>query len=506
MLTVLGLSVLLIFFWQSNKDKSIQFSQFIKEKNAERKDDLSKVEKNDITDFLYINTASDHTFTQEEVTTLLETRDPNQEPLSEEMMLNDVDILFRLLKNVYGGYALYGGDVAFDKARTSIEAQIHGSETLSADAFKAILRQSLTFISDGHFAIQYSPVNMAFIKQYYCNQKIEFFIDTNGYYFYKNHEKSYVLSVNGDQELDQYFKRSINLKGELTYYLGILLNHDKSTEIVTVEYKNKSKTEKDYIALNLASPIRYGADSAFEYQVIDEIPVLTLRKLHDQNDENTLRAFVETASTLKDQSQIIIDLRGNTGGTDIFTTLWLEEYTGVSTTANVNSAKKYSQLYLEGQKLENDVQIDPFLKKYDMPKLNKVIEEYYSEREEILNVEDYNQWFKEEYNPKWIENPNTIFVLIDKRVGSSAENFVSQFKTIKNVIFVGANTSGTHDINDQQNYYLPNSSLNVYMGVGITQNITGSPFIDGKGFEPDLWLCNDDLLERVIKLCKKNKS
>lgn len=102
-----------------------------------------------------------------------------------------------------------------------------------------------------------------------------------------------------------------------------------------------------------------------------------------------------------------------------------------------------------------------------------------------------------------MNNENIIFVLIDKGVMSSAEGFVEKLRTLDHVVFVGSNTKGATDTPDQLRMYLPNSGLLVYFGVGLDMSKQSPHFMDGVGYEPDLWLDNEDMLERVLNLIKR---
>lgn len=83
-----------------------------------------------------------------------------------------------------------------------------------------------------------------------------------------------------------------------------------------------------------------------------------------------------------------------------------------------------------------------------------------------------------------LPNDTKIFVLIDKNVASSAEAFVEELDTLKNVVFVGTNTSGVVFSKQSIRCTLPYSQLAVTYGDAISfGGIT-----EGKGFEPDIWI------------------
>ncbi len=240
--------------------------------------------------------------------------------------------------------------------------------------------------------------------------------------------------------------------------------------------------------------------TAFEQKTIQGIPVLICRNLSDKPEENTLKYLSESGLQLKEESVFIIDLKGNPGGSELWSKFWFENYTGTTPRTGKSSMKRYSKLYLYGQKKEKDIAIEPFLKKYDMPRLNKVAKSYYGSRDEALDNKAYDTWVVEKNDSKWVNNENTIFVLMDKGVASSGEDFIGYLRTLGNVVFVGNNTSGCQAVSDLQVMFLPNSNLLVYLGAGLDMNKYPPHFIDGVGFEPDIWLDSEGMLERVINL------
>ena len=88
-----------------------------------------------------------------------------------------------------------------------------------------------------------------------------------------------------------------------------------------------------------------------------------------------------------------------------------------------------------------------------------------------------------------------------KNVASSAEAFVEELDTLKNVVFVGTNTSGVVFSKQSIRCTLPYSQLAVTYGDAISfGGIT-----EGKGFEPDIWIGGNDVLERVVDFIERNE-
>lgn len=484
-------------------EKEIDFNQVITEVNKERKNILESESKNDIEQYMYKVAGDKDGFTDAEIETLLQPRALKQGNISKEDALEDTEYLFKILRYVYGAYGYYGGDKVFNQIKDDVFKSINTKDELSVNELNTIFVEQLSFITDGHMSIGGTHINKKHILDYYCNQQIEVKKNNKGFYFFIDNKKRYIKSINNDEEVEKYLKLSINEDGELLYYIGLLQNDEKAKLSLQIEYNLDSEIKKDVIKLVKVEEKVYRNPTAFEQKTIEGIPVLICRKLSDKGEENTLKYFAKSGSKVKNEKVFIIDLRGNGGGSDIWCDFWFENYTGATPQTGKSGMKRYSKLYLYGQKNIQDINVEPLLEKYDMPKLNEVVKSYYGSKIDVLKNKNYDTWKVEVDDSEWVNNESTIFVLIDKGVASSTENFVEQLRTLDNVIFVGSNTTGATDISDEQKMYLPNSNLLVYFGVGLDMKKDPPHFIDGKGFEPDIWLNNEDILERVVKLCNQ---
>lgn len=493
----------LFFLTSLNIEKKISFSNIIREVNQERKTLLESETKNDIKQYIYCVTGDKEGFTDEEIETLLLQQEVTQSTISREDALEDADYLFRLLKYVYGGYGYYGGDEVFDQAKNKVTNSINTKDEIFINALNEVFAKHLSFITDGHMRIGRAKVNKEHILKYYCNQQIEVKKSNRDFYYLVDNKKRYIKSINSDNEVEKYLKLSINEDGELVYYIGLLQNDENAMTLLHIEYNLNSEIKKDEINLTKVLEKVHHDSTAFEQKTIEGIPVLTCRKLDDQSEENTLKYFVESGLKLKNENVFIIDLRGNGGGSDIWCNFWFENYTGATPHTGITSAKRYSKLYLYAEKRKQDILLEPFLEKYDMPRLNKEVKSYYESKNQALRNKAYDTWKFELNGSEWVKNENIIFVLIDKGVMSSTEGFVEILRTLENVIFVGSNTRGATDLNDQRKMYLPNSNSRVYFGVGLNMMKYPPHFIDGVGYEPDLWLDDENVLERVVNLCNQ---
>lgn len=111
-----------------------------------------------------------------------------------------------------------------------------------------------------------------------------------------------------------------------------------------------------------------------------------------------------------------------------------------------------------------------------------------------ISSKSENQYYVTTTQKEYLPNDTTIFVLIDKNVASSAEWFVEALDTLENVIFVGTNTSGCMLSKQSIRCRLPYSGIEVIYG----DEISIGSIREGTGFEPDVWVGGNDILERVV--------
>ncbi len=159
--------------------------------------------------------------------------------LTYEEAAEDVNLVFKVLKNCYGAYFYFGGDIAFEKAKKQIllDCAIDG-ENLTVGILRESLKRNLGFVKDGHFLIDNESILEKAV--YYSNEETVFLKDEKGYYTEQDEKRNYVSLVDGSDAVEKYMKRSINDKGMLIYRLGIL----STNEIETVEVVFENRIEK----------------------------------------------------------------------------------------------------------------------------------------------------------------------------------------------------------------------------------------------------------------------
>jgi C-terminal processing protease CtpA/Prc len=198
---------------------------------------------------------------------------------------------------------------------------------------------------------------------------------------------------------------------------------------------------------------------------------------------------------MRDRKVFVLDIRGNRGGDDDYVLQWVRNYTGNANLKQLTTGSEIDQLdskaggYLFAKTLQN------------LPKMSEMAQRIATSSMEIYQ-DGANTWSLTRFSPaEQTENPNVIFVLVDKGVASSGEEIIPELETMKNVVIVGTNSSGCMLSNAEVQIVLPNSKLSVQCGNWL--NLYNSKFFaEGTGFLPDIWDAGDDALSRLVAMIK----
>ena len=308
-----------------------------------------------------------------------------------------------------------GEDFDPDRQLTRAEAE---EDSWTAAEVQDLLLEGLRFFQDGHFNINGGKPNPP---------KVPFFFREAA--FYKTEEGGYiredgkrVASVDGCDDLDGLFKRSISQEGELVCYPVLLKEWTMADqpqpcdEQLTVRYADGSTQTLT------AEPFqRYSeevdADNVTEYYKNGEIPVFALNMCDDAAGD-----AADAAAIMVARSPVgMVDLRTNPGGSDLICNLWLRRYT-------------------------------------------------YTERNNMYRNQYVMNVFSGPFSGAdgWVENDGRVLiVLTGKRAASAAETFVDMAHNVENVLFIGENTSGAQVTSAAYHIQLPHSKCVVTMGHGL---------------------------------------
>lgn len=392
----------------------------------------------------------------------------------------DINYLFKCLKDGYGLYNYFGGDEVFNASRDKLIEKYSYENNISLDDFLYGTIDNLAFIKDSHFNIYGVKTNKN--KFAYIFDEIEF-QKVEGKYI-KSDNNKIVLSVNKNEKLDEVFKLSISSDGRLVYY-PVIISED-IIKSINIQYSDDATETLDY---KKDSYLHQNNDE-LKLDIISDIPIIRITKMgFDQGTQGeNAKKFLDYATNYKDEKIVVVDLRINYGGNGILPQKWMMNYTSQFVPTNFSSLK-----YLTIEQIN---------------KYNKPSNINYQPIDELINIYGFEQisdsyskilWHKDEF----ISNDNLLIVLVNKETYSAGEMFVDIAHNLENTIIVGTNTAGGL-IGDNYGFIsLPNSKIPVNFGTG-SSFFPENYFEEFVGFMPDLWV-KGDAEEAVLNLIENLK-
>ena len=396
----------------------------------------------------------------------------------------DINLLFDAFKFGYGGYEVFGGDEVFTKAKNNILKEINSHDNLLVKDLENILISNLSFIKDNHFRINENPV----FKEkytYYYNTDYPIIKDGKEYYINLENKKYKIESINKDKDIGNYIRYTLNKNGVLSYELGILSLENKQLEVLISNNDNK-KT----IPINLEQSNNTVKNTSIKDSNIGYIKLNSMKKISDD--------ILNKTKSIKNNRVNILDLRGCSGGSDLEARKWFETYFNQEIGINGTILFKYTEFIKE-------MYINEIKRSYELGLCSE--EEFINE---ITRISSF--YSKEKMNSiipytevdKTLDNDNYLLVLVDNTIASSAESLLIYLRTVKNVVFIGTNSSGTTKIMDKLGFLLPNTKIVCAFGTKA-YNFSSFEIEEGKGLEPDIWLGTEDILDRAYKFAKTLK-
>ncbi len=373
----------------------------------------------------------------------------------------DVRYFYATLQGGYGLYDYFGGDeVFFAKRDETIEA-LRAAENLTVESFAEIVRRKLDFIIDTHFVFDSKSILYKPVVPFFCTS-ISFEKCEEGY---RTKGGKIVQSVEGYENLDELFKRSLTINGEIVYYAVVMVDcingRMEMPPPLLLTYTDGSTQE--------IQPVHYQKPTTEHTEMAwlerkDNVPIYGSLAC-------TSSVYFD-GNKLKDEPVAIMDMRFNGGGRYEVVSAWFTNYTdGVEVPANLISVLRnpiYGNKYYQGY-MEMD---DAFL---------------------ICTDED-----------KFIENENLLIVLTDKCSLSGAELFTDTVHNLENTLIIGSNTGGCLISSTGLTINLPNSRIQANCGIFAQIWPEGDHFSETYGLEPDLWCPPHYAKEAALNFIKKN--
>jgi hypothetical protein len=222
-----------------------------------------------------------------------------------------------------------------------------------------------------------------------------------------------------------------------------------------------------------------------------KIGIIAITSFPDHHDEAWIGFKDSLDSILPSISALIIDLRGNGGGSDVMGRWLASRLIGKSVNSPYESVIKSRTPTTFALSINNRI-----LKYIGLSEKNKPIPQYLTE-----SITEYKDLYKKankgeippeeimpilydiEVNPLPFAKP--IYVLVDSECASSCESTVEFFENQANVRTVGENTAGSVHFGNVAHVVLPNSHIIVQIATDFWKYKDGR-YIEKIGYRPKL--------------------
>ena len=378
--------------------------------------------------------------------------------LSHRKALQDVTFFFDTLKRCYSGYDFFypgdGGEIIKREIEKKIESTVFGVTNRKLCNWISELLSGT--INDSHFTLSV------------CNREWRFFSKKVAYVtdlvVRKQSEEVYEVAVG-----NEVFKKGTNLKKDsLQDYLMptlVVLDDYKKTDSFYLLGKY-TKEETAFVVIDGIKVPTHQIRSDFaksenknRFENKEDLVVVTHTTYDMPYEETLINAYCDEGRKASEKSNVILNLSGNGGGKSAFVSAFYKGLSGLDNTFFREAALPFPWELKDGKKT-------------------------YSIEEEIIKQ-------KGNYD-------GTLYVVMNKATGSSAEMGVAPSYQLKNSIRVGSATFGCCTFGDCPLYQLPNSKIIFSFGCKVFFH---EAFEEGDGFLPDYWIDDEDpvkVVERYI--------
>lgn len=229
-----------------------------------------------------------------------------------------------------------------------------------------------------------------------------------------------------------------------------------------------------------------------------DVPYIRVSSFWSDNVSQDKEPLYQFLQEVKDYPHLVIDIRGNTGGSDLY---WLqnivqplvtESLTAKSLTTTHYTVYKGGDLLhnffpsLELQEISHlPAELSPPPEVADFAFFQKAVRTIHADPEHTLDYKGH------------------IYLLVDNRVASAADAFSAFAKSTGWAMVIGTRTRGDGLAGDPVIFVLPNSGLLFRFDIGMTLTPAGHARYE-RGTTPDVIVYNEDALNKALAINKRD--
>lgn len=401
-----------------------------------------------------------------------------REVVTPEMAIEDTNMLFTLLEDVYCGYTR-NNEATFAIAKQAILDYVNEQEEVYRLTLAETIREQLRFLNDAHIKIDYQGLQ-PMKKTYYeigTTYQTPMFYECDGKYYRVGYTAA-LKTIHDDSNLPAYLKPILNLDGSISYQLYM-----RSNEILSDVQLSFDDGECITIAL-IADRQQY-EDEDVKTAISYAHPRKMMYPKIGKDEKKQTDKFLKQADEFKESNIAILDLRGNTGGNAILSYEWILHYTG---SKRNGIGQRFLRMPLEDERF---IQLMNENADQSIQDLTYVANLLKLENEGYLLQQDDNR----------IIQDTILFVLQDGGTASAAEMLIDQLHTVDHVIFVGTPTLGALHGSTMMSIYLEHTGMQVSFG-NLCTIYPDAYANEYEGIQPDIWISSQDALTYVLSFIK----
>ena len=223
--------------------------------------------------------------------------------------------------------------------------------------------------------------------------------------------------------------------------------------------------------------------------------------------ETELAAFVASGAKLRAAKAIVVDLRGNGGGSDTYAKDWLAQLTNQKLVGAIVD-RLDSDVTRQGIVNDNTCELAEGID--DEAALRETNERLaYGSR--VVDEAEASGVPLRAWKPRTVTTEGrapTAFTaplvsLVDNVCASACESFVSHARQLSGAVVVGENTGGVGIFGEVLVYRLPKSGLGMSAGMKYFHDPEPSREVpEGRGHLPDYWLDSEDAEKDALRIAE----